>query len=136
MFKRFTNFTLVLVGLSALIMPTVTLAIKECGNDPLGLDCAGQAHSGLTQGDPRVIVARIINISLSLLGTISVGLIVYAGFIWMTAGGEEEKVKEAQKIIFASVIGLLIILSAYAISTYVLKNLYQATTAGAYPGPF
>ena len=105
----------------------------ECGTDltdPLGLNCA--AGSGLTKDDPRLVVARIINVALGILGTIAVVLIVYAGFLWMTAGGNDEQAGKAKSIIFASIIGLVIILSAYAISIFVVKNVYEATTGGNY----
>jgi hypothetical protein len=101
-------------------------------DDPYGVRC-GQA-SGLTSADPRLIVGRIINIALSLLGIVSVVMIIFAGFKWMTAGGNEENAKSAQKIIFAGVVGLVIILSAYAISSFVLQELYKATQgAASYP---
>lgn len=115
-----------------LFTPTTAQAIQECGlNDPLGIDCAGA--SGLTANDPRLIVARIINVALGLLGTIAVGLIVYAGFLWMTAAGNDDQITKARGIITAAIIGLLIILSAYAISNYVIKNIYAATNATQYP---
>lgn len=98
--------------------------------DPLGLSYA--EGSGLTNQDIRITVARIINISLSLLGVIVVVIIVYAGFEWMTAGGSEDKVADAKKRITYAIIGLAIILSAYAITNFVVKNLYQATNNAAY----
>ena len=100
--------------------------------DPFGVKC-GEA-TGLTAKDPRFVVGTIINVALSLMGILATVLIVYAGFKWMTAGGNEENVKSAQKILMAAVIGLVIILAAYAISSFVLRSLYQATTGGAYPG--
>ena len=100
--------------------------------DPFGIEC-GRA-TGLSPSDPRLVIGRIINVALSLLGIVATVLIVYAGFKWMTAGGNEENVKSAQKILMAAVIGLVIILAAYAISNFVLRSLYQATAGGAYPG--
>ncbi|PIR78090.1 MAG: hypothetical protein COU28_03600 [Candidatus Magasanikbacteria bacterium CG10_big_fil_rev_8_21_14_0_10_36_16] len=94
--------------------------------DLLGLDCVGQ-NSKLSANDPRIIVTHIINVSLSLLGIIVTVLIIYAGFLWMTAGGDEAQAGKARKIIFAAVIGLIIILLAYAITRFVAINLYQAT---------
>jgi hypothetical protein len=52
------------------------------------------------------------------------------GFEWMTAGGNEEKTTEARKRIIAGVIGLAIILSAYAIAQFVLRSLSAATGTG------
>ena len=101
-------------------------------SDPYGIKC-GEATK-LSTTDPRLLVGRIINVALSLLGILSVVIIVYAGFKWMTSGGNEENAKSAQKILMAAVIGLVIILSAYAISNFILKELYKATTGeSAYP---
>ena len=84
--------------------------------------------TGLGKDDIRVTVARIINVALGLLGIIFLVLTVYAGFRWMTAGGNEDAVKDARKILFAGVIGLAIVLSAYAISRFVVGELFFATT--------
>ncbi|MBU2542306.1 hypothetical protein KJ785_01960 [Patescibacteria group bacterium] len=75
--------------------------------------------AGVTQDDPASIVGAGLNVALSLVGLIFLILMVYAGYLWMTARGEEEQVKKAQKIIIASLIGVIIILGAYAI-TYII----------------
>ncbi len=98
--------------------------------DLLGLGY-GQ-YTGLGSEDIRFTVARIINVALGLLGIIMVVILIYAGFTWMTAAGNEEKVGTAKKMIIAAVIGLAIILSAYAISNFVVRELYQATTGYEY----
>lgn len=77
--------------------------------------------------DIRIIIARIIRIALSFLGILAVALIIYAGFTWMTSGGEEEKVSKAKKILANAVIGLAIILSALAITQFVMNRLLEAT---------
>jgi len=66
--------------------------------------------------DPRTIAARVIRVVLNFLGIIFLGLIVYAGFLWMTAGGAEDRVEKATKLLYRSVIGLIIILAAYSIT--------------------
>lgn len=83
---------------------------------------------GLPNQDVRVTVARIIRVAMGLLGIIAVVIILIGGFTWMTAGGNDEKVGEAKKWIFSGVIGLAIILSAYAIATFVINNLVAATS--------
>ena len=79
-------------------------------------------------------ISSIINVALGLLGTVALVIVLAGGFKWMTAGGNEEKTTEARKLIFAGIIGLAIILSAYAISSFVLKQLYSATKGTEYPG--
>lgn len=91
------------------------------------LDAAAKgAHVEGQQQDIRVVVARIINVSLSLLGIILVALLVYAGYLWMTAAGEEEPITKAKSIIRNAIIGLIIIMLAYAITQFVLTRLLSA----------
>ncbi|MDD5031687.1 MAG: Ig-like domain-containing protein [Patescibacteria group bacterium] len=86
---------------------------------------------GLSSEDPRVIAANVIRIALGFLGIIAVGLIIYAGWLYMTAAGEEDKIEKAKKILTGAVIGLIIILSAFAIASFVLNRLLIATGPGA-----
>lgn len=104
---------------------------------------AGLAEVGqtikLSGADPRTIAANIINVVLGFLGIILLGMILYAGFLWMTSGGDQAKVQKAQQIIRNALIGLVIILSAWAIAYYVINVLLKATqdgggTTGTGPG--
>lgn len=128
-------FAATLLGALLLFQAPATASFTPDGNcngynpdDPYGLDCGD--YSGLSDSDPRLIAARIINITLSLLGIIVTVVIVYAGFKWMTAGGNEEEAKSARRILAAAVIGLIIILTAYSVSSWVLSKLAQATNVG------
>ena len=69
------------------------------------------------------IVANVIKIVLSFLGIIFVILMIIGGFQWMTAGGNEDIVNQAQSRIKNAVIGLLIIVMAYGITHFIFKNL-------------
>ena len=110
-------------------LPIAALAVDA---DPYGL-VPVQNELGDTLGnrDPRETVAAIINIALSLLGILAVAIIIIGGFTWMTAGGNEENVDKAKKWIFAGIIGLAIILSAYAIANWVITNLVAVTQGGS-----
>ncbi len=112
-------------------VPSLALAQCDSPSDPLGVGCG--AASGLGSTDIRFIVARIIEASLGILGMLAIVLIVYAGYTWMTAAGNEDKVETAKKTLYAAVIGLVIILSAYAATDFVLRQLYRATTGSTYP---
>ncbi len=76
--------------------------------------------------EPTVVAARVINIILGFLGIIAVVIILLGGFKWMTAGGNEEKVEEAQKLIKAGIIGLIIILAAWGIASFVINSLVNS----------
>lgn len=85
--------------------------------------------SGLGNQDLRISAVQVINVLLGTLGVICTALIVYAGFKWMTAAGNEEQIESAKKTLRAAVIGLVIILSAWTITSFVLDRFYYATTA-------
>ncbi len=72
-------------------------------------------------------VAKMINVVLGFLGIIFLVLFVYAGFMWMTAAGNEEKISKSKKTMAAAIIGTAIILAAYAISYFVIDQLLIAT---------
>lgn len=81
----------------------------------------------LGSDDPRKIIARIINVAMMFLGIIAVGIIIFAGFKWMSSEGNEEKIAEAKKILKAGIIGLVIILASWGIAAFVLTRLMSAT---------
>lgn len=67
------------------------------------------------------IVVKVINGVLGLLGVIFLALTVYAGFLWMTAQGNDENVKKAKGILTTAIIGIIIIIAAYAITNFVIS---------------
>lgn len=75
---------------------------------------------GLGTADLKTTVVNIINWVLGLLGIIAVVMILYGGFVWLTASGNEENVTKAKNVLSAAIIGLVIILLAWAIVNYVL----------------
>lgn len=105
------------------ILPSIALAqgtnlyINDLG-EPLGLG----------NQDIRLTIASIINVALGLLGIIAVIIIIYAGFLWMTAGGNDDKIKEARTMLINGLIGLIIIITSYAVARFVLNALVTATT--------
>ena len=86
------------------------------------------AETGLGYSDPRVTAAQIIRNVLGVLGIVTTCIMLYAGFKWMTAGGNEEDVNTAKKMISSAVIGLVIIMSAYSITLFVISRIAKATT--------
>jgi len=86
-------------------------------------------EAGIKTGvnSPEVIAGTVLQQVLSFVGVLFLGLMLYAGFLWMTAGGNEEKVDEAKKIILAAVVGLIIIAAAYAITQFVGQSVTGTT---------
>lgn len=88
-----------------------------------------QVATGLGNTDPRTMAGSVLKVLLGFLGIIAVLLILYGGFKWMTAAGDEGNVDTAKKIISAGVIGLVIILAAFGVSQFVMSAIYNATGA-------
>lgn len=86
--------------------------------------------AGVGSTDLLTIIGTIINVFLSLCGIILLGLILYAGWLWMTAGGDAGKIEKAQKYIKNAVIGLVIIASAFAIVRFVMGWLGNVNGGG------
>ena len=103
----------------------------------LALDVGTNEISNVIQlgaSDPRTIVARIINVAMLFLGIIAVGIIIFAGFKWMSSQGNEEQIEGAKKILKAGVIGLVIILASWGIAAFILNRLISATGNGGNGG--
>lgn len=101
--------------------------VATAADDLYGLNTtAGRA--GLPGGpiDLAVVIGNLIRYVLGLMGLILLVLIVYGGFLWMTSAGSEEKIKKAKGIITNAVVGLIIVLLAYAITWFVMTRLTGA----------
>jgi hypothetical protein len=79
----------------------------------------GTAPNVSAQGTLGSNITTLINYFLGLLGLIAVGFLIYAGILMVTAGGAEEQVTKARKIIMYAVAGIVIILLSYTIVTFV-----------------
>ena len=109
-----------------LAVPMMTLAAT--GTSSLANFGAASTSLNLGASDPETMVTKIINTALGFLGLIAVIIILLGGFKWMTAGGAEDKVSEAKKLLGAGIIGLVIIIAAWGIAGYVIKTM--VTTSG------
>ena len=76
---------------------------------------------GLGTREVRDVAVDVIQALLGLLGILALVIMLYGGFRWMTAAGNEENVASAKKIMAAGIIGLIIIFFAYAIVMFVFN---------------
>lgn len=79
--------------------------------------------SGYQATDLNTLLGNGIMAILSLIGVVFMVFIIYAGFTWMTAAGNEERTSRSKETLKQSVIGLIVVLCAYAI-TYFLINIF------------
>ncbi len=123
--KKILSLMLSMFVMAVLVLPVVVSAQNVITANELGIQYG--TYTGLGTKDVRQTVAVIIRTAMGLLGIVAVVIILIGGFEWMTAGGNEDKTKEAKKRIMYGVIGLAIILSAYAIANFVVSSLVNAT---------
>ena len=119
--KYFTKKSIISLAIVVLLVVPMVVGAQNS----LGLDDITNTSLGEAELQPAVM--QIINVLLGFLATIAIVIVLLGGFKWMTAGGNEDKVGEAKKILGAGVIGLVIILAAYAITVFVVGQIYTAT---------
>ncbi|MCC6563406.1 hypothetical protein IT087_00770 [Candidatus Uhrbacteria bacterium] len=132
-----TSIASFFLAASLLVTPSLALAQITPGNS--GLQAAARG-SGLDSGCSSAgcindVIGRVINVLLGFLGIVLLCLFLYAGFVWMTAGGDEDRVKTAKRLILNAVIGYFIIGGAYTLTSYVLANLAAVTAPSEAAAP-
>ena len=110
-------FAAPLAGMAALNDQSVGITDIETGPSAIELG----------KKTPMQTATSLINTAMVFLGLITVGIVLIAGFKWMTAGGNDDKITEAKKLMSAGVVGLIIILSAWGISRYILQQAVSIT---------
>ncbi len=91
----------------------------------------GAGYSGTTNKFTLAETAgTVVKAALSLIGIIFLSLMVYAGFLWMNARGDEGEIDKSKEIIKAAIIGLIITTAAYSITAWVLPVILERTAGG------
>lgn len=99
-----------------ILLPTLVSA-QGLKNAPTILERQTAPKAGVEgKTDLATVIGDIINVALSMVGMLFLVLMVYAGYLWMTARGEQDQLQKAKTIIRTSIVGLVITLSAYAIT--------------------
>ncbi len=129
MLKRILLGTFLVLSLSMGAHQVSALELTTGLSDAGGADGAGYN----TEQDLAVTIGLIIKVAIGFLGVIFLVLTVYAGFTWMTAAGDTKKVEKAKGILVTSVIGLIIVLTSYTITTFVIGNI-DVVAEGNVPG--
>lgn len=126
--KRIKNL-IIFICLFTICFAAVNFALAAV--DPWGgTKTAVEGAIGLGTEDPRIIAASVIRVALGFLGVIALGLIIYAGFLWMTSAGNEQKIEQAKSILKNALIGLIIILASFGLVSFIINKLLEQTGAG------
>ncbi len=120
--KKIISFLSIFSILSSFFLTTSVFAEGKLEDASGMLRQTAINGAGYADQDIGSITGNIINVALSLVGIIFLALMVYAGYLWMTAQGEESEIEKSKKIITSSIIGLILTLSAYAITKLVTSR--------------
>ncbi len=118
--------------LSGLVPAAHASAIEQLGSGTPGVDDMWSAlkstfpHTDVGAGGLQLVVLAIVNFILRSVGAVAVLIVIYAGIRIIISRGNEEGVTEAKKILTYTVVGLILVLCADAIVTYVLSVLTAA----------
>jgi len=85
---------------------------------------------GKEANDVFKVANAVIRVFFVILALVFLALMLYGGWNWMTAMGEDEKVTKGKDTIVAAIIGIIIIIAAYAVTTFVIANIYSFSVSG------
>jgi hypothetical protein len=127
--KLIVSLVVFLTIFSVVGLPAIANA-QISGNVGGGTGLGYIGGTGLGTADLKDTIVGVLNIALGFLGIVAVIIILMGGFKYMTAGGDTAKVDKAKQLIYAGIIGLVIILAAYAVATFVISNILKQTGGG------
>lgn len=79
-------------------------------------------NTGSTAFQDSTLITNLLNWGYAAAGLIAVGFIIYGGWKYMSANGEPDRIKSASMILLYSIIGLVVVLLAAAITNFVIFN--------------
>jgi hypothetical protein len=138
------NIALLLTLLTPFLVPTATYA----ASGSTSIKCTGATTSGIQTGanlngnnstvncgnmyvrskSLRNLAGSVVNLFSILVGAISVIMIIYGGFRYITSGGATEKVGDAKKTLIYAIIGLIVVALAQLIIHFVLNQASNIST--------
>ncbi len=113
--KKNKFFLALFLSLVLTALPHLVLA-QSFSNCPDGKLC-----NPLGTDSVQVLIGRVINAVLGVVGSIALLMFVYGGLTWMTSSGSQERVKKGKEIIIWSAIGLIVIFGAYGLVSFIIN---------------
>lgn len=124
----------ILTLLSAYFIASANFCLADNLQDAFKVDDKKPLYQAANQGagyntkiDAETIIGLVIQTALGLMGVIFLALAIYGGYNWMMARGNDEMVEKAKNTLTNAIIGLVIVLAAYAVSWYILEQISTKT---------
>ena len=120
------KFVIYIFIISIILIPIFVFA-SGAEDALVGLQTSAyESGVGSPDTDISVFVGNIIRALLGLLGILILIFILYGGYLWLASGGNEQMVKKAKDILTSAFIGLIIVLAAMAITTFIMQGITGA----------
>ena len=117
--KIIASFFLLLLFSFVIISSPVLAATEGC---PAGSVCI-QNPLGASVTSPQILIGKVINSIMGLVGSIALLMFIYGGITWMTSAGNSDAVKKGREIVVWAVIGLAVIFLSYGLVKFLLLNI-------------
>lgn len=121
--KYFKQILILIFLVAILVLPYFVFA-ETTGSALQKLKSVGSGggYAAATEYSFSGILGTVVSAALSLLGVIFIILMLYAGYNWMTASGDEQKIEKAKDTIWRAIIGIIIVVGSYAIWDFILTK--------------
>ena len=118
-FLKFIVLSLIIFSITFLFFTESVFSETVTLPNPLG--------EGEDVNKPQVLIGKIINGALGIVGSLALVMFIYGGFTWMLSGGNAENVTKGKNILIWATIGLVIIFTSYTLVFFVFSNLLDLT---------
>ena len=110
---------IVLIILIALIAPISIFAAIDADSD----GGAVELENPIGETNPNLIIGKVIEAALGIVGSLALLMFIYGGFIWMLAAGNNERVQKGKEVLIWATVGLVVIFSSYAMIKLIFQGL-------------
>lgn len=108
----------------ASVLSTASLSGNASAQVSKGIDTATTSEmKGKSIDGDKGLIKTVVNVLLWAVGVLSVIMIIFSGFRYITSAGDASKTKSAQSTLIYSVVGLIVAIMAWAIVNMVIKRL-------------
>lgn len=134
---RFFRVWILAAAAGVLVFSPMAVSAQESESDSIfggitqGIgQTASEAGYDVQEGDPEstlgATINRVVNLAIGMLGVVATLFIIYAGYLWMTAGGDTNQIEHAKHILKQVVVGFIVLSLAYALVTFVFSLISRA----------
>jgi hypothetical protein len=116
-----TKFIILAIALAFFVLPNIVFSDSALNEAIVGLNNTANTGYGGTPPakDIPTTIGTIVGVGLAFIGVLFLILMIYGGFTWMIARGNQQDVTKAKDLFEAAIIGLVIVMAAYAITAYI-----------------